>query len=382
MKGTSAFNQQKLIVTLKLFFTLLATVCFTSNILIYSNEISKGGSPFKTGDWLINYSGGFVRRGFAGQVAIFISTVSGIDILNLVFFGQVFLFLFYILTILFLVFKTKSNQYLYAILFSPTFLLFYLLDPQASFRKEIIGYCLLTFTIFFGKMFKGTGTNLVIINLIYVMLLFSWELGFVFLLPLIYILRPKYILFKKKTVYSVLYFLPFATTLFAMPFLYLFKGNSKKVLQNCDSLIELGLKRQICDGAIAGLNLSPAAIWNQLNLLFKYDHYFLYLLPFLIVVFPIVLAFRKNNDFLGLASILPCISFFFIGYDYGRWINIMVTISVCMLLNLEYHNEKKNDEITINLFFFLYVFSSLFWGLHHYGYPFTTSLCDAAKFCH
>jgi hypothetical protein len=46
---------------------------FLMSLLIvqYAAQVSAGGHPWKTGDWLINYSDGLIRRGLSGSLSLF-----------------------------------------------------------------------------------------------------------------------------------------------------------------------------------------------------------------------------------------------------------------------------------------------------------------------
>ena len=56
------------------------------------------GNDSSISDWLINYSGGFVRRGIIGEISIYISKLLEIDLRDVIFFfsdGYFFLLLFF-----------------------------------------------------------------------------------------------------------------------------------------------------------------------------------------------------------------------------------------------------------------------------------------------
>ena len=54
---------------------LLAANLFYT-VIRYSREITAGGNPYLTGDWLINYEGGYNGRGLFGQVILWISALA------------------------------------------------------------------------------------------------------------------------------------------------------------------------------------------------------------------------------------------------------------------------------------------------------------------
>ena len=84
-------------------------IFFSYFTLHYAIEISNGGNGWKTGDWLINYSDGFIRRGFMGSILYAISD-KGIPLLWLTYSIQVAIY-----AILFLIIS-KLYNYLILIL--------------------------------------------------------------------------------------------------------------------------------------------------------------------------------------------------------------------------------------------------------------------------
>ena len=71
------------------------------NYTFFSHRIIFRENPYITADWLINYQGGFVRRGFIGEILFQLNNFLKIDILHLVFFLNlitilIFFFLIYI----------------------------------------------------------------------------------------------------------------------------------------------------------------------------------------------------------------------------------------------------------------------------------------------
>lgn len=91
----------------------------------YAIEIAKGGSDWKTGDWLINYSEGPIRRGFTGTLLLLISD-SGIPLLWLTYVFQVLIYVAIFIFILKLYRRTERSLFWLLILYSPAFTFFFL----------------------------------------------------------------------------------------------------------------------------------------------------------------------------------------------------------------------------------------------------------------
>ena len=96
------------------------------------------------GDWLINYQGGFVRRGLIGQLVYFLSVVTHITPKIYVLILHWFFYFVYFFSVGVLVLRSNSVLKYYLIVFSPFLMTFQILDYQGGFRKEIIFFALLS----------------------------------------------------------------------------------------------------------------------------------------------------------------------------------------------------------------------------------------------
>jgi len=78
----------------KVAITTIAYLFLLFFILLYARQIVYGGNNWKTGDWLINYEGGWIRRGLIGQVLYEISAGFGVSLLWSAFFLQSLIYFF------------------------------------------------------------------------------------------------------------------------------------------------------------------------------------------------------------------------------------------------------------------------------------------------
>jgi hypothetical protein len=91
------------------------------------------------GDWLINYSGGFVRRGLPGAVAMILHRATALPLVWVVFLIQVVVFLLFLGCVYELTKGIHWGYWLTAVLLSPATLSFTVLDSQgAGLRKELL----------------------------------------------------------------------------------------------------------------------------------------------------------------------------------------------------------------------------------------------------
>jgi hypothetical protein len=106
----------------------------------YFNEMRAGGEPWKSGDWLINYQGGFVRRGALGELLLKLGDLAKFDLLWLLFVLQVAVYsLVLYLTCRIYVAVDRCKEWA-LVLLSPAFLMFAFYDYLGGFRKEIIAF--------------------------------------------------------------------------------------------------------------------------------------------------------------------------------------------------------------------------------------------------
>lgn len=89
-------------------------------------------------DWLINFEGGFVRRGLGGSSILILSDLLGALPNFTVMIIQLLFYLTYMYILFFLVKKKETNIWFIILLLSPGTLLFPIWDVCAVGRKEII----------------------------------------------------------------------------------------------------------------------------------------------------------------------------------------------------------------------------------------------------
>ena len=122
----------------------LAVLLIFSAFILLAVGLSnlRHGSDWAIADWLINYSGGFVRRGLSGSGALLLRPLHlspPIAILLL----QLVLYTWILLAVWLLLRRARWTLALLALVFSPATLHFPLMDPNFAFRKEIFFFALL-----------------------------------------------------------------------------------------------------------------------------------------------------------------------------------------------------------------------------------------------
>ena len=133
-------------------FLSLFLISITSvNFLFFTYRFFDRQNGYILGDWLINYEGGFTRRGLAGHLFIKIN-----EIFNLSLTTISYIFLLIIFVILFIFFiklikNSKLNFLILLLIYSPANFLFTFFDPLATGRKEILFYLFFCLYLFYRE---------------------------------------------------------------------------------------------------------------------------------------------------------------------------------------------------------------------------------------
>lgn len=336
---------------------LLYGIVFFLFIMLYVRKLIQFASGLQYPTWgystfLVNYEGGFVRRGFAGQVLLMIFKTTSLT----PYISLLFLFLFLFTFIIFLwhrIIRKFDIRYRIFLLLNPAFIVMPLQQDTSLLVKEwIIGAFLLANTLIAIKVFKNEISKdffkiyfLVFIIPITFILNLVHEEQF-FLLPIyifIYILGVNAIpiQFKDLLKNKILIFFT-STQLTALSAVIYFHGNSGQANKIYNSIpSNLHAKKYIIDSV--GWTLKDS-IALTLNLWKSPATIFTFLICLIIGPFAIYYIFNKLQlkflvrDFF---LISPIFSLFFVGWDWGRWIILLTfaVISLC-LINSRIYTEK------------------------------------------
>lgn len=337
----------------------LALAYFTA---VYLGEVSAGGEPWKTGDWLINYSGGPIRRGLVGAL-LFWLTPSAHALLWLVAALQVACYLVLFAVVLGLYRRCERELTWAALLFSPAYLLFPAHDLLAGFRKEILIFASFAFLARAYSLDRINRRTLGVTWALFLLCGLAYEIT-IFVLPFfIFLLRQAVVdgmVSQREGLAWVagFVFAALGTTAFAL----LVPGTPDSRIEICTGLIQRGLDMEICGGAIAWLGLGLADAIREAA---RYFPNTLYVFPglFMLAMLPIAASTwaRQHASFLllALASMVPM---FVIALDWGRWIHIYVFMSSTLLLAISTRHEVGFPKWPVGL---VIAYVGL-WSVHHF----------------
>ena len=343
------------------------------------------------GDWLINYQGGFIRRGLIGELFYSIYKLTNIK-LDLIIFTSVILF--YLLFSLILI---KSSRYFvkskldYLLFLSPGFFLYPVMNSEIIGRKDIILVLVVGIFVFFKDIFrKNLNYIIVILSIIFLTLSHSGFLFYSQYLIAIYFFSQIKINKKienwKFAVYIVL-------ILGIGILVNLFSGNETQVIKICNSVSSFSQDNCTNSGQIGWLinNMSNYLYEKiEFGLFTLINQFIIYLISF---CFIFIFLFKKieNSKFiisfkniknlkpikLFIILILISLPIFILGRDWGRYIYLSYSCSIFLyifllknnLIVLNRLNTPKFFKKKIIFLFFVFIYS-FFWSVPFYDAKF------------
>jgi hypothetical protein len=349
-------------------FILLVSLTYTN--VRYLSEIRKGGHPYLTGDWLINYGGGYSGRGLNGQIIIFISDVTNISPLWLTYIEQVGLYTLYVLLVI-KILRGIHNKFLWMIALSPVFIMFDFLDTGGAFRKEILGFAWLVLLIRLKQSGNFSIKKFFPIAFLYLLSAFSWEASVIFFLPTVYItflMKSNGMLSAKK--FRMIFSFYFIISLLSLLANFKYQLNTGKQAASaiCNSLVQRGLDNEICAGTIYSVTSVSIDIPRTLEYLLIENKFFYYIPILMLSLLPFIWSrWILSNFFLTLFLFFSVFPVFLVGLDWGRWIHIFGTLVTLVWMMQRYDKKGFDDQIysrfQVTQFIALSVFFTSTWRI-------------------
>ena len=299
-------------------------------------------------EWLINYQGGFTRRGLIGEIVFQISKLSSLTIRETIFTFQITTYLLYFYLLYKFLKDTNNNILFIFAIFSPLFVIYPIAEVEVLGRKEIFIYVsfLLVVNIFSIKNIQKR--HYFYFSIILMISCLIWE-GFVIYISyfiFILILKNNLVLNKSFLTKLTISLIPLSIS-FYFVFFHRLDENGLKMM--CQSINE-------CYGAISYLNRSLSSNISEVTSKFQISFLIRYILVLIIGFFPLFLLIKNSklnykqkfkNDYFYLIFFIiiftPSLIFYYIAQDWGRWVSISYTLSL-----LTYVYSLKNNFIVIN----------------------------------
>ena len=299
-------------------------------------------------EWLINYQGGFTRRGLIGEIVFQISKLSSLTIRETILTFQITTYLIYFYLLYKFLKDTNNNILFIFAIFSPLFVIYPIAEVEVLGRKEIFIYVsfLLVVNIFSIKNIQNR--HYFYFSIILMISCLIWE-GFVIYISyfiFILILKNNLVLNKSFLTKLTISLIPLSIS-FYFVFFHRLDENGLKMM--CQSINE-------CYGAISYLNRSLSSNISEVTSKFQISFLIRYILVLIIGFFPLFLLIKNSklnykqrfkNDYFYLIFFIiiftPSLIFYYIAQDWGRWVSISYTLSL-----LTYVYSLKNNFIVIN----------------------------------
>ena len=326
-------------------------------------------------EWLINYQGGFTRRGLLGEIMFQISTLTSYSIREVILISQIITYLIYFYLIYKFLKNSNKNIIFVFALYSPLFIIYPIAEVEVLGRKEIFTYIafILVANIFSSKELHNK--HYVYVSMILVFSCLIWEGIIIYISFFIFILLLKnYFLNKPDSFVKILICLiPFIITSYFIIFKRLDEYELKIM---CNSINE-------CYGAITYLNRSLSSNVGEVSSKFEIIYLIRYMVILLVGFFPLSLLIFNSSFNLRLRSkyknyfplffiiiFIPSFIFYYIAQDWGRWISASYTLSFltyvyCLKNNIIIFSTTKFDiPILKNKFItiFLFILFSFGWS--------------------
>ena len=374
-------------------FIYLSVLFLFSVFFLYQKHDVANDSTIS--EWLINYEGGFTKRGLIGQLSIYLSNLFIIKLRDTIFILQILLVGAYFFLIYHFLKNIFYNKIFIFAVFTPIFILYPIAEIEVLARKEIFIFIyLLVYTFipieerkykFYYKFF------------LFPIAILIWE-------PVIFFIQ--FFLFldlvennikkiNKLFFFQIISYLP--TILLA---LYIALN---PISEESHNLMKSSLMENFNENCYMSCELlkTKSSIYQQFQ--GNFDKYSIevfvrYILIIIIGFGPLfILLFNsklKNKIFFldkfnnllfpYLILLSPVIFLFAMGYDWGRWVNISYVISIIsfiyiykynlITLSEKFLNNKLLKNINKKIFIFIVIFYCFGWN------PKTVITGDVASF--
>tara|TARA_B100002051_G_C16696721_1_gene618593 strand:+ start:301 stop:1563 length:1263 start_codon:yes stop_codon:yes gene_type:complete len=330
---------------------------------------------------LINYEGGFIRRGFLGAIALFF--YQSFEIEPKLFFVSIYFFLYFSLILIFFYFINflkKENFYLsILIVLSPATLFFILFDNNALFRKEIFFIIIFFIHVLFAKKVlekKLIYENYLKFNLFFVIpflflniLIHEFQFFLLFFHYLINLIVLRF-LNKKNNIFKNSYI--FLTIIFIITIL---SGSETSVLEIENSLITFIPEIKNDYGPTDMLNGNINLVIGSFLKMIISSKFVEFLQVFLMLLFSVILflyifnkLLEKNNFKSTYFESYNCIFIIYIfvilllfiltAFDFGRLFHIITMHIIGFYIILPYKSYKfSSKSLSENLILNISIFS-------------------------
>lgn len=351
----------------KKYFLLYLTFLFIFGSIFLFNKHTVGNN-WTMSEWLINYQGGFTRRGFLGNLAFELATFFNLKIRFVIFLLQTIFYSFFLIVIYNFLKDIKINFLSRLAIYTPIFLLFPIAEIESLVRKETVIFIL--FIIFLNlasNKFDKKYCNFYIFFIFPISFLI-WE-PIIFLFPIIVFIL--YLKNYQKNLLSVFFRIFLITSPSLIVFFFTILNPLSEIEHNkmCENLMTNF--KENCGMALSMLKSKSTIIqqFTEVMPLYKIEYFIRYILILFVGFLPLlILSYNSNftnkkikilnffKSFFGpLLLLLSFVPIFFAAMlDWGRVTNISYTVSALLYFFLLKNNYiyvvPSNIYLSVNKF--------------------------------
>jgi hypothetical protein len=172
-----------------IFFLFITFIFLTAIFWLYQKHTV--GNDSTISEWLINYQGGFTRRGIIGEICFQLADFFDLSLRFVIFLFQSFLYLIYLILIYFFIKDVPKNVLIIIAIFSPVFLLYPVAEIEVLARKEIFLYVGFIIFLNLSSVKYSKNTALIYVFFVFPILCLIWEPFIFFFLFAAYIILIK-----------------------------------------------------------------------------------------------------------------------------------------------------------------------------------------------
>ena len=365
------------------FLIYIFLLIFFGTFFLYSKH--DVGNDSSISDWLINYAGGFVRRGLVGEISTYIAYFFSFKLRDVILFFQIIVFTFYYISIFIFFRNVKINRIFILSIFSPIFILYPVAEIEVLGRKELFIF-LIIISYFFCDI-KNFITQLIFKVFLFPISILIWEPAIIFF-P--YIILIDLIVFNVNRLNKYFFYitLSYFFLISVSIFVYLNPISSVDFKEMVNVLQQDFGERCYMSCSFVGnqaANSFSELIMPRLSQI-KFSYVFRYLLVVLIGFFPLFILLKNSkikdeNKNVVLVSqfksllipfiliFLPSLVLYFTMYDWARVVHISYTFMILTYFflykqklifinesNLSNHFLSKISKKTFLLVFLIFCF--------------------------
>ena len=320
------------------------------------------GNDSSLSDWLINYEGGFVRRGLIGEIITNFSTIFNFKLRDSILIFQLFFFISYYFLIILFCKNLFRNRLIILAIFSPIFILYPVAEIEVLGRKELI-----IFTIFLSYLFfdiRNLKIQFIFKLILFPISILTWEPVFLFFTFLflidVFVFQVKN--FDKKFYYILL---SYSVSIFFVVFIYLNPFSVENYTIMSDFLKNQFGERCYMSCHYVGNQSSNSfsELYKDFSDKFKFTYALRYFFIILVGFYPLylitiyskvtskkkelIISKFRNLFYPFLLAFLPSTVLYLVMYDWARVVHISYTFSILTFLYLIKENfiELSNQKV-------------------------------------